>query len=217
MPTVNRVVKRLARSKPVKVRESTNYEREVARTDRRICLYRKGITMPTVGKVEQSRIFIGIDPGISGGLAQLDNLGPSTSPMPPTEKDIWDWFQKATGFTDLYGNRKQGDCFAIIEKVNGYVGDGGNPGGAMFKFGASYGGLRMALVAAGIPFEEVTPQAWQKALGIPKRKKEESKTQWKNRLKSKAQQLFPSEKVTLATADALLIAEYCRRKCEGTL
>ncbi len=30
-------------------------------------------------------------------------------------------------------------------------------------------------------------------------------------------QLFPKVEVTLATADALLIAEYCRRKQTGTL
>lgn len=45
----------------------------------------------------------------------------------------------------------------------------------------------------------------------------ESETQWKNRLKAKAQQLFPQQEVTLATADALLIAEFGRRKRSGTL
>ena len=38
-----------------------------------------------------------------------------------------------------------------------------------------------------------------------------SKTEWKNKLKAKAQQLFPGEKVTLATCDSLLIAEYGRK------
>ena len=80
----------------------------------------------------------------------------------------------------------------------------------MFKFGMSYGGLRMALVAAGIPFTAVTPQKWQKALGIPHRERTESKTQWKQRLKRKAEQLFPNHKLTLAISDALLIAHYCR-------
>ena len=47
--------------------------------------------------------------------------------------------------------------------------------------------------------------------------KTESKTEWKNRLKGMAQQLYPDLKVTLATADALLIATYCKRKHEGTL
>ena len=81
----------------------------------------------------------------------------------------------------------------------------------MFSFGASYGALCMALTAADVRFEEVPPLRWQRGLHIPPRKKSESRTAWKNRLKSKAQQLFPKEYVTLATADALLLAEYCSR------
>lgn len=108
------------------------------------------------------------------------------------------------------------DVFAVIERVSGYVGEA-QPGSAAFKFGQSYGGLRMALVAAGIPFEEVTPQVWQRKMGVTPRRKDESKTAWKNRLKAKAQQLYPGVKVTLATADALLLAEFCRRRQEGRL
>ena len=155
--------------------------------------------------------YIGIDPGMSGGLAKIYPSGVSADSMPKTEHDIWDWF-------DIGGSK-----MAIIEKVGGYVGGGeGDKGGgrangsAMFKFGTSYGGLRMALIAAGIPFEEIAPQTWQKALKITKAK-DEAKTQWKNRLKARAQQLFPQLTVTLATADAILIACYCQRKTEGRL
>lgn len=73
------------------------------------------------------------------------------------------------------------------------------------------------LIAAAIPFEDVPPRRWQKGLHIPDRPKGINQTEWKNVLKSKAQQLFPEEKVTLATADALLLAEYCRRYREGKL
>ena len=174
--------------------------------------------MPLVPSESQA-IYVGIDPGSSGGLAALHNR-PSCVSMPDTDRDLWDWIsQTADSLTPV---------FAVIEKVSGWTGGNKNksgapyahegaPGSAMFKFGTSYGGLRMALVAAGIPFEEVVPRTWQKALGITPRAKTESKGQFKNRLKAKAQQLFPSEKVTLATADALLIAEYCRRKQEGKL
>lgn len=148
-------------------------------------------------------VYLGIDPGASGGLASIAADGTKAVSMPQTERDIWEWF---------YEFHPDMNPFAIIEKVGGYIQrEGGNPGSAMFKFGMSYGGLRMALVAAGIPFDEVTPQAWQKALGISSRGKTETRGMFKNRLKAKAQQLFPSVKVTLATADALLLAEYCRR------
>lgn len=126
--------------------------------------------------------------------------------MPGTDRDLWNLIEQFGSLPEV------SSC--SLEKVGGYTGSG-QPGSAMFKFGCNYGLIRMALTAAGIPFEEVVPRTWQKALGIPPRKKTETKTQWKNRLKQKAQQLFPGAKVTLATADALLIAEHCQRKCRG--
>lgn len=162
-------------------------------------------------KLPSSKVYIGVDPGASGGLARLEAEVQEGHAMPATERDIWDWFDRAVTWTSVNGG-----CFAVIEKVQGYIGSG-QPGSSMFKFGQNYGFLRGCLVGTGVPFEEVTPQAWQKGLGIPGRKRNETKTAWKNRLKAKAQQLFPKEKVTLATADALLIAEFCRRKHEGRL
>jgi crossover junction endodeoxyribonuclease RuvC len=73
-----------------------------------------------------------------------------------------------------------------------------------FKFGVNYGFLRGMLTAHKIPFEEVTPQKWQKAMGCLSKGN-------KNVTKAKAQQLFPNLKITHKVADALLIAEYCRR------
>ncbi len=153
--------------------------------------------------------YLGIDPGQNGGLALIsaNGHGVECNKMPSTEKDIYSLLADCVTNT-----------FCIIEKVHSMPGQGV---ASTFKFGKGYGGLRMALVACKIPFDEVTPRTWQKGLGIPPRKKEtETKTQWKNRLKARAQQLFPffpSEKITLATADALLIAEYCRRREGGLL
>ena len=158
--------------------------------------------------VIQHAVYIGIDPGQSGGLVALYNDRVVADAMPATERDIWDWFNPPRSPAVPVS------VYAVIEKVHSMPNQGVS---STFKFGCGYGGLRMALIAAGIPFEEVTPQAWQKAMGIPRREKTESKTQWKNRLRSIAQQLFPSEKVTLKTSDALLIAEYCRRKNRGLL
>jgi len=141
-------------------------------------------------------VYAGIDPGMSGGLVCI---GPQliVTPMPPTERDIWDWFEALPPVR-----------LAVIEKVHSMPRQGV---ASTFKFGCSYGGLRMALIASKIPFQEVTPQTWIKGLGIPGKKKTESGTQWKNRLKGKAQQFFPQVGVTLKTADALLIARYCQK------
>jgi len=152
-------------------------------------------------------LYLGIDPGKSGGIATVTSNGvPEAHKMPPTETDT---LSLITSFQEEGG---EGVKFAVIEKVGARPGDGVV---SMFKFGMGYGSLRMALIALGIPFEEVRPQTWQKGLDIPPRKKSgrgaESHTQFKNRLKAKAQQLFPDVDVTLAICDALLIAEFCRR------
>lgn len=158
-----------------------------------------------------STIYIGIDPGVSGGMACLQGeVVHNCIAMPPTEWDAWQCFEEI--------KRTKLPMFATLEKVGGYMaGSGGNIGSAMFKFGTSYGMARAFLVAAGIPFEEVTPNVWQRAMGIPSRKKTMTKTAYKNVLKQAAQRLFPSTAVTLKTCDALLLAEFCRRKRLGTL
>jgi crossover junction endodeoxyribonuclease RuvC len=172
-------------------------------------------------------LYVGIDPGQSGGMAILSQSGTPlyVTKMPQTERDIWEWLR------ELAFPSSDSKPYAMIEQVHSMPGQGVT---STFKFGMSYGGLRMALIGCGIPFETVTPQKWQKALGVLPRDKgrelefaldpsrpslgvtkrrvgEESQTDFKGRLKAKAQQLFPSQKVTLATADALLLAEYCRR------
>lgn len=149
--------------------------------------------------------------------------------MPATEPEIWSEI-KAVATTAA---SVRYTLHAAIELVGGYIGGdhsgedgkehkhGGQPGSAMFKFGMSYGGLRMALYAAGIvDFEAVAPRTWQKALGIASLPRKgyatasAHRTAWKNQLKQKAQELFPHLEVTLKTADALLIAAYCRQTKE---
>ena len=149
--------------------------------------------------------YLGIDPGLSGGLALLNNIGQveRLDKMPATERDIWLWFS-----TLPPGTR------AVIEKVHSMPEQGI---ASSFKFGYGFGGLVMALTATNIPFVPTTPQKWIKALAIPSKKSSEGKTQWKNRLKAKAQQLYPQSRITLAVSDALLIAHYCRGYAKWTL
>lgn len=162
-------------------------------------------TMPLVSSslATPQPIYIGVDPGMSGGLAIITPDESMGMEMPESERDIWDWFH-------LWEDRRFYAAFAVIEIVHAMPGNGVS---GMFKFGMSYGGLRMALTAAAIPFDGVRPQEWQKALGIKGRDKKDGESQpdFKKRLRARAQQLFPSLEVTLATADALLLAEYCRR------
>lgn len=177
-------------------------------------------------------VYVGIDSGAGGGLAVIDWRGATAEPMPKTDADLWKWFyDRKTLF------RANGPTTIVIEKVTGYhSGEGFKAGSsAMFNFGVGYGMLKMAARAIGLAPIEVPPQKWQKALGIPPKVKHtgqkkvrisrgKNKGQWrlkrvggedakdfKNRLKEFAQRLYPKLDVTLATADALLIATYCQR------
>lgn len=158
--------------------------------------------------------YVGIDPGKSGGIAWLNPDGSCAHmvDMPDTEHAI---FEALSGVS--FAHHKM---VAVIERVHSFPGQGV---ASSFTFGMGYGGLRMALIALGIPFEEVEPSKWQNQLDIPPRRKrqgkrkEESKSHFKKRLIARAEQVFPGERVTNKTADALLIALYCRRRHNGAL
>lgn len=155
-------------------------------------------------------ISIGLDPGASGGLAIISGVRIPSVVLLPFSSGIDP--EVADGLKSL---ETAGETIlATIEKVGAMPRQGVS---STFKFGTSYGYLIGCLTAVGIPFEYSTPQKWQKAFGIPKRAESETKSQFKNRLKTKAQQLYPNyrKEITLQTADALLIAEYTRRKQLG--
>jgi len=146
-----------------------------------------------------SEWIIGIDPGKSGSIV-VNRAGDcyTASLGKMTEQDV------ATWLADHYA---AGVDFAYIERVSSSPQMGVK---SAFTFGQSYGFLRGCLIAMNIPFEEVSPAKWQRALGCLSKGD-------KNVTKAKAQQLFPGIKVTHAIADALLIAEYGRRLRGGTL
>lgn len=136
---------------------------------------------------------IGIDPGASGGIAWFYGVVPYAAKMPETERDIW---------AALANLRRDGASYAFIELVRSSPQMGVT---SAFTFGRGLGALRMALIGNGIPFEEIAPGKWQRAMGCLSKGD-------KNVTKRKAQEIFPGLKITHATADALLIAEYGRRE-----
>ena len=139
-------------------------------------------------------VYLGIDPGKGGSIAAIWSDGvPATQhcKLDGTEQDIAEYLR---GF-DLTSAR------AILERVAsspqmGVV--------SAFSFGRSYGFLRGLLAGFQVPFMEVQPQKWQKAMECMSKGN-------KNVTKSRAQQLWPKLKITHANADALLLAEYGRR------
>lgn len=147
-----------------------------------------------------TRYVFGIDPGLKGGIAVLDVSGDVVEvvAMPQTPHDILDFFRRYDGAS----------CVAYLEDVG--HGMPGQSSKATATFARHCGHLEMALLSLGIRTNMVTPQKWQKEYQLGKN--DGTKAAWKNKLKAKAQQLFPRQKVTLLNADALLIAEYGRKK-----
>lgn len=152
--------------------------------------------MRIFGMERVMELYIGIDPGATGAIAVLTPSGfLATCKLKETEHDIAEFIRETIVRPDL-------PCFAYLERVHSMPKQGVS---SSFKFGESFGFLRGLLVAHQIPFELVTPQSWQGSMKCRSGGD-------KNITKGAAQRLFPSLKITHATADALLIAEHCRRE-----
>lgn len=144
--------------------------------------------------------LIAIDPGKSGGIAWKMAYGARAVPMPATEPDI------AQKLKEIYYHLDKPTV--LIEEVGGYIGRP-QPGSAMFTFGRNFGFLLGVLTCLSARIVLVRPQKWQGFLGLGT--SDGNRTKWKNKLKSKAQHLFPDLDVTLAISDALLLLEYGRK------
>lgn len=155
------------------------------------------------------KCFIGIDPGASGACVGIVEDGTIHEIRfgKVTDADVYK-FLEMLSFTY--------QCFCVKEKV--WAIPAKNDDGSFrsmgastsFTFGENNGKMIGFLIASGISYEEKTPQTWQKLYGL-KREKNESQPNYKKRLRERAEQLFPSSKITTDTADAYLIAEFTRR------
>lgn len=168
-----------------------------------------------------ARIYVGIDPGKSGGIARLvvhnGKESVTTCRMP----------ERLDNLLEAVSLMTSNAHFVALERVSGFIGKA-HPGSRMFSFGRSYGALEMALVACQVAEDrcvKILPHLWQAELGLielvkgkkigNRKKTKESKTEFKNRLKDAARRMFPGSYLTLKTCDALLLAEYARRISES--
>jgi crossover junction endodeoxyribonuclease RuvC len=141
-----------------------------------------------------SKLYIGIDPGKSGSMAAMWPDG-----EPATQVCRFDWtYAEQADWLQQFDLTSQ--VVAVIEKVAsspqmGVV--------SAFSFGKSQGFLLGLLTAYEIPYHEVTPQKWQKAMGCMSKGD-------KNVTKHAAQKRWPKLKITHRDADARLLAEYAR-------
>ena len=147
------------------------------------------------------KVYLGIDPGSASGCIAMLILNNGEEIFKTIE------FSKFTT-KEWYGELEKilcdFSCEAVLEKVHGMPGMGVQSISAFMK---NVGHIEMALIALGIPFKEITPQTWMKFYNL-KKEKDESKTEWKRRLREHLQRILPDFKCTNDTADAMLIAYY---------
>ena len=148
-----------------------------------------------------SKITIGIDPGKSGGICAYDGKNMANVQACPSDPrgmaNSLREIIKDTGIDSM----EKGASQVIIEHVHAYPSDGRS---SVFKFGTNYGTWLGICASNNLDVITVPPQVWMKKYGEMPREKQERK----RHLKILASSYFQELKVTLKTADAILIAKY---------
>lgn len=148
--------------------------------------------------------YLAIDPGANGGICWRTYRETKAIKMPPTNIEVIQAIQKL-GQLDM-------PVMAYIELPPLFAGRN-IPGSAVGKMMMNYGICYGACAALGFSVHPVRPPEWQKAHPVGT-KSGMNNTEWKNKLKARACEIFPNIDVTLATADALLILDAA---CRGEL
>ena len=160
--------------------------------------------------------FIGLDPGLDGGIAFIRDDGNASAEVMPTLAAKKGRELDEKGVLEAVEYWQHESVFAVIEAQHPMPKQGTV---STFSLGKVFGALRMALAACGIPYQVVPAQTWQKAVGISGKLGDT-----KRQSVAVAQRLFPDvdlratprcRKAHDGLADALLIAEYARRLRAG--
>jgi crossover junction endodeoxyribonuclease RuvC len=105
------------------------------------------------------RFFIGIDPGLSGGISVIDQNESVLCcvPMPISGGEIN--ARLLAAYLQRY--MKEGSVSCVLEKVAAMPGQGVC---AMFTFGQVVGEIKSVLKMLKVPYQEATPVSWKKAI-----------------------------------------------------
>lgn len=148
-------------------------------------------------------MIIGIDPGLSGGIAYISPTGGHDArPMPLAGNEI-DGHEIAAQIKAVMPD------VVILEKVHAMPKQGVS---STFKFGMGYGIVIGVCEALGIPYRLVTPKAWKKTVLAGTKKDKDAAISFVRRA-------YPSIDLTPGRkrvphdgmADAICIAEYGRQ------
>ena len=150
--------------------------------------------------------IIGIDPGLSGGIAILDDLKVFDifdMPIMSEGKKNKNQLNSAQLVNIIKKHIVSGDTFVIVEQVGAMPGQGVT---SMFNFGQTFGSIKGVCAALDLPIFYVRPTKWKKHFELINSSKDASRT--------KVIEMYPSissrftKKKDVNKADAILIARY---------
>ena len=152
------------------------------------------------------RIF-GIDPGLSGGIAILENNKVKEMfdmPVMSDGKKNKRQLNSALLAQIIKDNIEDiEDTVMVVEQVNAMPGQGVT---SMFNFGQTFGAIKGICAALGLPIFFVRPAKWKKHFELINSSKDASRTKAIEMYPSISEQL--SKKKDVNKSDAILIARY---------
>jgi hypothetical protein len=146
-------------------------------------------------------MIVGIDPGAAGGIAVLHDNGSVNTLSMPEDTELVDTLTELThnGAPKFFIEQIPKFCGAARFAERNIMGS---------SLAVLYGNYRFCcgvLHGLGVPPRLLAPLRWQNLVACRNHERLE-RGDWKRKLKARAQEIFPGVRVTLATADALLIA-----------
>ena len=151
--------------------------------------------------------IIGIDPGLSGAIAVLDDQKVKCifdMPVMSEGKKNKRQLNSALLVSLLRENiNSKEDTIIVVEQVNAMPGQGVT---SMFNFGQTFGAIKGISAALGLPIFFVRPAKWKKHFELINSSKDASRT--------KAIEMYPSlsgqlsKKKDVNKSDAILIARF---------
>jgi crossover junction endodeoxyribonuclease RuvC len=142
-----------------------------------------------------SEIYIGIDPGKSGGICWYAPYSGGICKfykMPDTVHGIVKLLR------EIMLDRSDSEFKVVLEKVHSMPGQGV---ASTFTFGQGFGQLQGVIAALGLQCIEVIPNKWMKCIGtMPKEKSERKKfiKDWAEKRSGKSIPLYVADAVALA-------------------
>lgn len=165
-------------------------------------------------------IYLGIDPGMSGAVGLLVKGRAFVADIPSTmvaksgrgrnkRKSVYVLPPIAAALRMLRPVRSF--VRAVIEEAQSAGAGGGQNAFTALQTGIGYGMWMLALATVGVAYETVHPSRWKSEFKLIRQDKEVSRV--------RAMAMFPnaplSRKKDHNRAEALLLAEWHRRHCEG--